>query len=113
MKTALSALFVVLALCASPARAAVEHVGSCTDPNSTACVLGDGSFEYLSVGGATGTAALTQRLGEGWELGSRRDFLDMVLRNSPTFRSWPRARGSLGWRSSERSASISRSAAWA
>ena len=88
MKTALSALsglFVALALCASPARAAVEHVGSCTDPTSTACVLGDGSFEYLSVGGATGTAALTQRLGEGWELGSRRDFLDMVLRNSPTF----------------------------
>lgn len=69
---------------ATPAAAALSHVGACVNPATNACVITDGSFEYLSVGGArVKSDGLASLLGAGWTLGTRADFASMVARNAP------------------------------
>ncbi len=90
----LSALPLVATLAFAPrAEAALEFVGSCPDgptggPRNAACVVTDGTFQYLTFGGArVRPAALQTLLGEGWELGSRSDFAEFIARNAPVFES--------------------------
>jgi hypothetical protein len=77
----------------SQAEAALEFVGICPDgpaggPRNTACVVTDGTFEYLTFGGArVRPDALQTLLDQGWELGTRSEFAELVARNAPIFTS--------------------------
>lgn len=78
------ALFALACAASLPAKADLAYVGACADARAGACVLTDGSFEYLSWGGAkVDSAGLATLLGEGWSLGGRADFAAMVARNAP------------------------------
>lgn len=68
------------------ADAALNVVGSCSSASTQACVVTDGTFEYLTMGGAkVKSGDLTALLAQGWELGTRADFVGMVQRNAPLF----------------------------
>lgn len=68
------------------ADAALNVVGSCSDTSTQACVVTDGTFEYLTMGGAkVKSGDLPALLAQGWELGTRADFVGMVSRNAPLF----------------------------
>jgi hypothetical protein len=70
------------------ADAALNVVGSCGSASTQACVVTDGTFEYLTMGGAkTKSEDLPALLAQGWELGTRADFVGMVSRNAPLFAS--------------------------
>ena len=75
------------------AEAALEFVGICPDgpaggPRNTACVVTDGAFEYLTFGGARVLPdALKTLLDQGWELGTRTEFAELVARQAPVFTS--------------------------
>lgn len=71
---------------ATSAVAALNAVGGCTNAATDACVVTDGTFEYLTMGGAkVKSADLPGLFAQGWELGTRADFVDMVARNAPLF----------------------------
>lgn len=79
-----SAAACVLLLATAPAHAALNYLGACDDARNSACVITDGSFAYLSIGGAKVTSSgLSSLLSSGWTLGSRADFAGMVARNAP------------------------------
>lgn len=70
------------------ADAALNVVGSCSSASTQACVVTDGTFEYLTMGGAkVKSGDLPALLAQGWELGTRADFVGMVSRNAPLFAS--------------------------
>ena len=70
------------------ADAALTAVGSCSSASTQACIVTDGSFEYLTMGGAkVKSGDLPALLTQGWELGTRADFVGMVERNAPLFAS--------------------------
>ena len=88
----LSGLPLVAALGFAPgAEAALEFVGTCPGgpaggPRNAACIVTDGTFEYLTFGGArVRPAALQTLLDQGWELGTRSEFAELVARNAPVF----------------------------
>lgn len=84
--TAIAAATTLLLGAGLPAQASLSYVGSCGDAATQACVATDGSFEYLSMGGAKVKAdGLSALLAQGWELGTRADFVGMITRNAPVF----------------------------
>lgn len=84
--TAIAAATTLLLGASLPAQASLSYVGSCADAATQACVATDGSFEYLTMGGArVKSDALPALLAQGWELGTRTDFVGMITRNAPVF----------------------------